>query len=64
MQSEMAEVLRELCDRAQKESEIETVAEIVDRLLYTTDKNSNKNSGHRVLGIFLSKSGQSENSAH
>jgi hypothetical protein len=45
MQSEIAEVLRELYARAQKESDIETVAEIVDRLLYATNKNSNNNSG-------------------
>jgi len=63
MQSEMVEVLRELCARAQKESDIETVAEIVDRLLYATNENSHNNPGHRVLGVFLSKSGQSENTS-
>lgn len=33
MQSEVPESFRELCARAQKESDVETVAEIVDRLL-------------------------------
>jgi hypothetical protein len=33
MQSEVPESFRELCMRAQKESDVETVAEIVDRLL-------------------------------
>lgn len=33
MQSEMPESFRELCARAEKESNIETVEEIVDRLL-------------------------------
>jgi hypothetical protein len=33
MQSEMPESFRELCARGQKESNIETVEEIVDRLL-------------------------------
>jgi len=33
MQSEMPENFRKLCARAQKESNIETVGEIVDRLL-------------------------------
>jgi hypothetical protein len=32
MQSEMPESFRELCARAEKESNIETVGEIVDRL--------------------------------
>lgn len=63
MQSEMLEVLRELCARAQKESDIETVAEIVDRLLWATNKNSNNNSGDPANGIFLPKSGQSENTS-
>jgi TATA-binding protein-associated factor Taf7 len=33
MQSETPESFRELCARAQKETDIETVEEIVDRLL-------------------------------
>ena len=63
MPSDMTEVFRELCARAQKQSEIETVAEIVDRLFHTSNKNSHNNSGDRVLGISLSKSGQSENTS-
>jgi hypothetical protein len=40
MQSEMPESFRELCARAQKESDLETVAEIVDRLLQAVNENS------------------------
>jgi hypothetical protein len=40
MQSETPESFHELCARAQKESGIETVAEIVDRLLRALGENS------------------------
>lgn len=40
MQSEMPESFRELCARAQKENDLETVAEIVDRLLQAVNENS------------------------
>jgi len=39
MQSETPENFHELCARAQKESDIETVAEIVDRLLHAVGEN-------------------------
>jgi hypothetical protein len=47
MQSETPESFRELCARAQKESEIETVAEIVDRLLHALGENSEPHSERR-----------------
>ncbi len=47
MQSETPESFRELCARAQKESDIETVAEIVDRLLHTVGENLKTHSERR-----------------
>jgi len=48
MQSETPESFHELCARAQKESDIETVAEIVDRLLHALGENSKTHSEFRT----------------
>ena len=49
MQSEMPESFRELCARAQKENDLETVAEIVDRLLQAVNEKSKAYSEPRNL---------------
>jgi hypothetical protein len=50
MQSEMPENFRELCARAQKESNIETVGEIVDRLLRKDKTEAKQMSGSPKTG--------------
>jgi hypothetical protein len=47
MQPEIPESFYELCARALKETDIETVAEIVDRLLHAVDENSKARSKRR-----------------
>ncbi len=48
MHAEVPESFRELCARAQKETDIETVAEIVDRLLCALNESiqARSNQGH------------------
>jgi hypothetical protein len=50
MQSETPESFRELCARAQKETDIETVGEIVDRLLRKDKMEVEKMSGSPKTG--------------
>jgi len=48
MQPETPESFHELCARAQKESDIETVAEIVDRLLHALGENLKTHSERKI----------------
>lgn len=48
MQSETPQSFHDLCARAQKENAIETVAEIVDRLLHSLTENSKTHSARRT----------------
>lgn len=45
MQAEIPESFQQLCARAQKENDFETVAELVDRILQLVNENSNSQFG-------------------